>query len=282
MILQPSKSAAMTFIQSILYGLYIATFVECLRWLMFENEGWKLRRCKQMRWSFIIIAIIVFAISTADVLIGLWLTRTRLAGQQSISARLSFLTVAIDGATLIIIDAVLIFRCWTVYGKSWRVICLPLVLWTCTVACAVTWTVCNAVGVKLIETPTVIAVGAGVFYVCNFATNVYASSAIVYRVWNSAMTTDRHSRLYEVCRTISGTGILYSLTSLLSLVAAFWAIHDNFPLALINAINFPTACITYNLVIIRVGQLRAGPTTSILVYNSTRPPANVTRCGQGL
>ncbi|KAM6499027.1 hypothetical protein JOM56_004535 [Amanita muscaria] len=272
----------MSFTQSILYGLYIPTFAGCLRWLMFENEGWKLRPCKQMTWAYIIIAILVFAVSTADVLIGFWLTRTRLAGQQSITDRLSFLSVAIEGTTLIIIDAVLIFRCWTVYGRSWRVIYLPLVLWACTVACAVTWTVCNAVGVELINSPTAVAIGVGVFYACNFATNVYATSAIVYRVWNSAMTTDRHSRLYEVCRIISGTGILYSLTSLFSLVAAFWSIHDSFPLALVNAINFPTACITYNLVIIRVGQLRAGPratTSNLLVYNPTRPPAYVAAKG---
>ncbi|KIL59661.1 hypothetical protein M378DRAFT_30006, partial [Amanita muscaria Koide BX008] len=246
------------FTQSILYGLYIPTFAGCLRWLMFENEGWKLRPCKQMTWSYIIIAILVFAVSTADVLIGFWLTRTRFAGQQSITDRLSFLSVAIEGTTLIIIDAVLIFRCWTVYGRSWRVICLPLVLWACTVACAVTWTVCNAVGVELINSPTAVAIGVGVFYACNFATNVYATCAIVYRLMRVARAnSSRSSIIYRICRTVAATGSLYTLTSLPLVVTAFFMPNNMTPYLICDAINFSTAGITFNLLLIRVGQIRA-------------------------
>ncbi|KAM6503912.1 hypothetical protein JOM56_000855 [Amanita muscaria] len=277
MILQPSQAVAELFTQAIFYGLYIPTFFNCLRWLLFEDEVWKLRPYKQMTWLYIIIAILVFALATTDIGIAVRLTRARLVGEQSIAERLSYLSVAIEGTTLIIIDAVLIYRCWTVYGKSWRVVCLPLAFWASTITCAVAWMICNAVGLQLINSPTAMAIVVGVFYTCNFATNVYATSAIVYRLWKTAMTDNKYSRLYQVCRTISGTGILYSFTSFLSLLTTFWAIRDTFPLALANSINIPTACIAYNFVIIRVGQLRVRPrttTTNLHVYHSSCPPTH--------
>ncbi|KIL61331.1 hypothetical protein M378DRAFT_166977 [Amanita muscaria Koide BX008] len=262
--LSPMQGVAELFVQALFYGLYISTFVNCLRWLLLENEGWKFRPYKQMTWPFITITVTIFAIATADIAAAVRLTCARLLGEEIIADFLSFICITIEGFTMIIIDAVLVYRCWIVYDKSWRVIIVPLLFWTCTTACSLTWTICNAIGVKLVDSPKATAIGVGVFYGCNFATNVYASSAIVYRIWKTAMTNNPRSRIYEVCRIISGTGIMYSVTSLFTLVAACW-INNYFPEAILNAINFHTACIAYNLVIIRVGQLRAGLDTFSVV-----------------
>ncbi|KIL59659.1 hypothetical protein M378DRAFT_169056 [Amanita muscaria Koide BX008] len=263
--LNPMQGVVEVFMQALFYGLYLSTFVNCLRWLLLENEGWKFRPYKQMTWPFITITFLIFAITTADIVVSLRLACARLlVGEEMIASYLSFICITIEGFIMMIIDAVLVYRCWIVYNKSWRVVFVPLLFWTCTTACTLTWTICNVIGVKLVDNPKATAIGVVVFYGFNFLTNVYASSAIVYRIWTTAMTNNPRSRIYEICRTITGTGIMYSVTSLVTLVAAF-LINDYFPEGILTAINFHTACIAYNLVIIRVGQIRAGSDTFSVV-----------------
>jgi hypothetical protein len=51
-------------VQSILYGLYTATFVHSIRWLIFDDDGWKLR--EKMNWFMILITTLIFIFSTVD------------------------------------------------------------------------------------------------------------------------------------------------------------------------------------------------------------------------
>ena len=60
-----------TFVQTLLYGTYVTTFAHCLRWLLLDDEGWKLRR--RTNWSMLIISILLFLFSTADLALTLQL-----------------------------------------------------------------------------------------------------------------------------------------------------------------------------------------------------------------
>ena len=57
--------------QAILYGVYLATLVHCLRWLIFDDEGWHQR--EKIKRPMLIISIVLFSLSTADLGISLWL-----------------------------------------------------------------------------------------------------------------------------------------------------------------------------------------------------------------
>ena len=59
-----------TITQALLYGLYIATLVHCLRWLLFsDEENWSLR--KDVNWRMLIIAVVIFLLSTASLVTAL-------------------------------------------------------------------------------------------------------------------------------------------------------------------------------------------------------------------
>ena len=58
-----------TTVQAFLTGVYFATFLLCLRWLIFSDDGGALR--KAIRWPFAIITVILFAFSVTDLSVSL-------------------------------------------------------------------------------------------------------------------------------------------------------------------------------------------------------------------
>jgi hypothetical protein len=51
-------------VQAIFYGLYFATFVHGVRWLIFDDEGWSFR--ENINSSMLAVSIIIFLLSTAS------------------------------------------------------------------------------------------------------------------------------------------------------------------------------------------------------------------------
>ncbi|SRR6266550_2666965 len=56
-------------IQAFVTGAYFASFLLCLRWLVFSDNGENLR--KRISWPFLIITIIIFAFSLTGFVISL-------------------------------------------------------------------------------------------------------------------------------------------------------------------------------------------------------------------
>ena len=57
------------FAQAIMYGLYVGTSVYCVRWLLFDDKDWKIR--KTINWSMLTIGIILSILMTINHLIAL-------------------------------------------------------------------------------------------------------------------------------------------------------------------------------------------------------------------
>ena len=70
----PSSAASIIalFVQAILFGMYIATLAHCLRWFMYEDEEWKLR--KTTHWPLLVITILIFLLSTSYLAIRVHVT----------------------------------------------------------------------------------------------------------------------------------------------------------------------------------------------------------------
>ena len=51
--------------EAVLYGLYLPTFVHCLRWILLDDEGLDIR--KEISWQMLSITIIFFILMTADI-----------------------------------------------------------------------------------------------------------------------------------------------------------------------------------------------------------------------
>lgn len=61
-----------TTVQAVLTGAYFATFLLCLRWQIFPDKpDYASNTSKNLKWSMLIVSIIVFALSMADIGISL-------------------------------------------------------------------------------------------------------------------------------------------------------------------------------------------------------------------
>ncbi|KIL57763.1 hypothetical protein M378DRAFT_171348 [Amanita muscaria Koide BX008] len=168
--------------------------------------------------------------------------------------------------TLLSIDYVMIYRCWIVYGKSWRVICVPVTFWLGSLACSTSSSYYALLDLSSQgqddNTPQIeeMALNVGI-HVCNMATTIYTTTAIIYRIWYTTKTRGNASkRLNYVVRILVESGIIYTCTIIFRLagtVLAAWRWNDatwvNYFISDISdAINFSMAGISFNLLIIRV------------------------------
>ena len=71
-----------TTLQALLVGVYFASFLLCLRWLIFSDDGGTLR--KTIHWPFLIITVLLFAFSVTS--LGLCLQRSLLFSQGASTA----------------------------------------------------------------------------------------------------------------------------------------------------------------------------------------------------
>ncbi|KIL59660.1 hypothetical protein M378DRAFT_1067629 [Amanita muscaria Koide BX008] len=259
---QPYLTAAM--LQAFLYALYLVSLVHALRWLLYEEEGWTLKSRDQVNWLLLTITLSVFMFSTVDVVLEVLLQL--IAGSTSdtslIVYQLGIASLVMENTTFLITDAVLIIRCWLVYQRSWRVVCFPLMLWLGNVALFVLWLTFYVISamegftVQLHDLLSLFSLRS--FYCCTFTMNLYATVAIVYRLRRVAReNSNRSSILYHICRTVAATGILYTFTSLPLVVTTFFFPEKMAPYLICDAVNFSMAGITFNLLLVRVGQLRA-------------------------
>ena len=54
------------FVEAILYGLYLATFIHCMRWLVFDDEGPANFR-EKISWQMLSITLLLFILTTAAI-----------------------------------------------------------------------------------------------------------------------------------------------------------------------------------------------------------------------
>lgn len=64
MTLAPDQNVGSIFAGALFYGLYLATLFHCIRWLVFTDEGWKIR--KKISKSMLIITLSIWVLSTVN------------------------------------------------------------------------------------------------------------------------------------------------------------------------------------------------------------------------
>ena len=149
-------------LEATLAGVYFASFLLCLRWLIFSDDGATLR--KPIHRPFLIITLVLFVFTVTALGIGLQKALSSSHGASTtgiptyfiiinvctnpwnlLLSWLGILQFFVEMLTLVITDGVLvcdweinhwvllmicyqIFRCWTVYNRSWRIAFIPLLL----------------------------------------------------------------------------------------------------------------------------------------------------------
>ncbi|KIL60210.1 hypothetical protein M378DRAFT_43527, partial [Amanita muscaria Koide BX008] len=115
-------------VQTSFYGLYITTFGVCLRWLLFADEGWKLRR--PLDRPMLIVAVLIFVSHTMWLGANARLTMGYVRGVKFdlyYTYTVGAVTVRVSSCNLTII-----YRCWKVCdgtNRSWLIAVFPAICW---------------------------------------------------------------------------------------------------------------------------------------------------------
>ncbi|KAF8631869.1 hypothetical protein AX15_002139 [Amanita polypyramis BW_CC] len=230
-----------TTIQATLFGVYFTTFLLCLRWLLYVDDGWTVR--KDIKWPWLIIAIVIFAFSVTDLALSLHGTLLALQGKKTLLFS-GIVTVTVEALIAVITDAVLIYRCWVVYNKSWHIYYPNYIL-----------------GLRpLLDLPgcalRTIDTRSRSFYISTIIINIFATSATIFQIWRNSIFP--HPLQFTI-RVVAESGLLYTITSVVSACLLFIRNSPTGPVilpAVATAINFPATGIAYNLILIRVAQHR--------------------------
>ncbi|KAF8632091.1 hypothetical protein AX15_002046 [Amanita polypyramis BW_CC] len=255
-----------SFEQALLYGIYITTFVHCLRWPVHSGGGW---RREKRNLSMLIVSVAIFLLQTAALAASFKTTLMALNLDVKGYDLVNTINSAIEYTTYQIVDAVLIYRCWVVYHHSWRIICLPAFFWISSVALS-NYNIYNyASALVVTEAHTLNRLRLmstqiwDAFFACNIAINLYATTAIVYRIVPVArISMDRFGRLHQTWRIVAESGALYTLSSIIFLVSiALYGVdpsRERYQIFLVvaNAISITVAGVAFNLILIRVNQQR--------------------------
>ncbi|KIL60216.1 hypothetical protein M378DRAFT_84071, partial [Amanita muscaria Koide BX008] len=158
-----------------------------------------------------------------------------------------------------------VFRCWILYAKSWRVICVPVTFWLASVACSVLESYYAGLYYKgQSHEAVLIAMKATTgLYACNIAITVYTTAAIIYRILSSRRNSGGiHKRLNNAMRILVESGVLYTSMIIFGLVGVMLDARNNSTwvesliVSISDAMAFSMGGISFNLILIRVYQSR--------------------------
>ncbi|KAF8342389.1 hypothetical protein F5887DRAFT_356498 [Amanita rubescens] len=240
--------------QSLVTGAYFASFLLCLRWFVFSDDGGTLR--KGIKWPLLIITVVLFSLAIGEFSIIVHSTEFYISKNRSIDKLYTtFIGEFIALFSPIVTDGVLVFRCWTVYNRSWRVAILPLLLLLYNLSSLLMLTSWNF-GIRLVTGSVAIQLEGitASYYATTIAINIYATSAIILQIWRYSVS--RRLTRFAI-RVIAESGLLYTLINIATCCAVFLSPDHWFVIAI--GINFPTAGVAYNLILLRVAQNRVEP-----------------------
>ncbi|TFK32657.1 hypothetical protein BDQ12DRAFT_670882 [Crucibulum laeve] len=241
----PEQNVLAIFVEAILYGLYLATLLHCLRWILYENEGWKIKKRASIQWTMFTSTTTIFVCSFVSLILHLKSTT------QSIHPK----PVTPSTPKMSWDATVIIYRCWIVYSRSRKVVIFPIVLWVGGLVCAIIQAYWQIVQTQVIITawePVAMKVGPGTiltpFWGSTVALNIYTTA-------HESFGTDSLREFKFLIRVITESGFLY----LAILIAHFvvWFTPNAFAIVMVSDMNAPITGIAFNLILIRTSKRRA-------------------------
>ncbi|KAF7353742.1 hypothetical protein MVEN_01059600 [Mycena venus] len=263
------------FLESVFWGIYLITFFLCLRVLLF-NSNYDRKRLSDFNWPMLTVCLCMCAFATMDVAVGLlhniqaFVLYKGPGGPAEEFSHISDWVNIVKTVDVVMQttlgDAMLIYRCWIIYRKSWRVVAFSILLWLGGAACTamiihVEATLhSNALITSSSLGPLVLS-----FWVLTITQNLLTTGLIVFRIWrvdrqNAPFTyhtnssSKQHSRLREVMRIIIESGLMYTTIALLTFITQITNSNSTYG---VSDVEVQVVGITFNLIIIRADGRRA-------------------------
>ncbi|KAJ7660393.1 hypothetical protein DFH06DRAFT_1089718 [Mycena polygramma] len=251
------------FVACLLYGVYLVTLGIAARVLLRTKSG---RPGSKIVVG--VVSVILFVNSTLDLGVGMNMVLRAFVSYKgpggpehvfmdtsSWQAFTKSFCVALQTLTG---DALLIYRCWYIWSKSWPIIGLPVLLWLGSFSCQMALLILlHTLGDKPVNSGNLLPWGLA-FWILTICTNILTTSLIVWRIWgvekqgrefrSTLDGSPPDSTLNKAMRHIIESGMIYTTASILEAVAYTTQSYLNYPA---SGLVFYSIGITFNLIIIR-------------------------------
>lgn len=241
-------------LETMFYGMNFVLFWACLTMLTIR------RRTPKINKILVGIAVIMFSFSTAHVSLGFQrliegfiVLRDRPGGPgaffSDVSIPANVVKVGIHTVNSIIGDSVVVWRCFLVWGRDWKMCIVPILLIIASAICGFAQTVYFARAKKLHSAfAHSLQIWNGSLFSLSLATNVVVTVLIALRVWYMLRLGGGTAsfRYWRVLVIIIESGMIYSVALICELTLyflgsnAFYIVYD--PIAQLTAIT-PTMII---------------------------------------
>ncbi|KAF9477033.1 hypothetical protein BDN70DRAFT_881672 [Pholiota conissans] len=266
----PITEAELTgsFSESVLWGFHIITLGFCMRALLRYKNQWK--RSRDVNWPMVATSLALFAVATFDVLTGFYHTLlafvffqgeggaaaeyTNISGWINIARTVTVVVQTIIG------DAVLIYRCWVVYQRSFVVIAVSFLLWLALTASGV-WIIFLEATLKsrVLISAKQLTPAITLFWAVTITLNIITTGLLVYRIWKVDSSGRKYlmsngtgksgsGRLRSVMRIIIESGLMYSAIALITFVCV---IVGNNAVYVTSDMEVQIVGIAFNLILVR-------------------------------
>ncbi|KAF9474375.1 hypothetical protein BDN70DRAFT_899007 [Pholiota conissans] len=268
------------FVAALVTGMYLCTLVYSLRWLLFNDQGWRLR--KRINWIMLVATVTLFALSSTHIILAATSTviyidnivnmapgNPRFVNAVPADPKLPWsatVMCTVTNFSVLITDGFLIYRCWQVCAKSSKSIIFPAIFWVGGLACTILqiyWQVVMSAAIPKVWVPVNMTIGPGTiltpFWGSTIVVNFYATGRIIYCIWKAAEAQKKAlspSRdLHFLIRVLLDSGMLYLLVTIPHFVV-WWMPNESAGIIILGWINLPVVCSAFNLIIIRTSQYR--------------------------
>ncbi|EMD39585.1 hypothetical protein CERSUDRAFT_111897 [Gelatoporia subvermispora B] len=240
---------AAIWLETLFYGMNFVLFWSCIFVLTVR------RRTPKVNKSLVTVAVAMFCFSTAHVSLGFdrliegfIILRNQPGGPAAffsdVSIPANVVKVCLHTVNSVIGDSVVVWRCWLVWGRDWKVCVLPIALIIASAVCGFGQTVyfARATAVHSAFAHT-LQVWNGSLFSLSLATNVVVTTLIALRVWYMLRFSGgtRNFRYWRILLIIIESGMIYSVALICEITLyfldsnAFYIVYD--PIAQLTAIT---------------------------------------------
>ncbi|KAH8827174.1 hypothetical protein DL96DRAFT_1605787 [Flagelloscypha sp. PMI_526] len=224
----PITEAQLTgnFCETLVYGIYLVTCISCFKALLMIGKEERWRKPNEIRWIMVVVAFLLFWISTFDVANGLYHNIRAFVQYKGPGGATQDLTNIHDWVNvarsfdqtiaMTLGDFVLIYRCWIVYSKRWLVVIPSFILYLAGIAMAIKLMI-----VEITLSYSNITLNSGeirpwwsAFFAITMAQNVITTALLIWRIWKVERENSKFRRSGPTSGISSGpNSIPYSVQS---------------------------------------------------------------------
>ncbi|KAF9531388.1 hypothetical protein CPB83DRAFT_848945 [Crepidotus variabilis] len=268
----PVTEARLTavFLEAICFGVLVVNFGFCLHALF--HHGGQSRRFSEVNWLMVLVTTSSLIIGAFNLSIGFYhnlrifvLLQGKKDPEEEFSNISDWINVARTITThlqVLLGDAILIYRCWILWQRSFLAIFLPSILWSGALSMAIWVTYIElTIKTKLLISGQVLMPAITTFWALTITLNILTTTLLVYAIWivevnNKRLRISRQgsspSSLGQIIRYIIESGLLYTITSLMTFITVVTHSNGNYVITSAEIMIVPIA---FNLIIIRTAHI---------------------------